>query len=347
MGVPPCGQRRAEDRPLIRRGIRRDTFPPGGGRLFGRLKAAPAGSLRPLRRGALCAPAVPMSGPRLCAGTGPRPARPIDAGRGTEAPSSVAAYAVTPSPQEGGRLFGRLKAAPAGSLRPLRRGALCAPAVPMSGPRLCAGTGPRPARPIDAGRGTEAPSSVAAYAVTPSPQEGGRLFGRLKAAPAGSLRPLRRGALCAPAVPMSGPRLCAGTGPRPARPIDAGRWMEDPSSVAAYAATSSPQEGEGFSGGWKPPLRVPFGLCVETGPRPARPIDAGRGKEAPSSVAAYAATPSPQEGGRLLGGCGIRWAPLSRGERLWAAVCRAAAPYTQYRYVSSSVRPTRKSMVTP
>ena len=78
-----------------------------------------------------------------------------------------------------------------------------------------------------------------------------------------------------------------------------------------------------------------------------RPAARGGRRTAPSSVAAYAATPSPQEGGRLLGGCGIRWAPLSRGERLWAAVCRAAAPYTQYRYASSSVRPTRKSMVTP
>ena len=223
----------------------------------------------------------------------------------------------------------------------------------MSGPRLCAGTGPRPARPIDAGRGREAPSSVAAYAVTPSPQEGEGFSGGWKP-------PLRVPfGLCAPAVPMSGPRLCVGTGPRPARPIDTGRGREAPSSVAAYAVTPFPQEGEGFSGGWKPPLRVPFGLCapavpmsgprlcVGTGPRPARPIDTGRGREAPSSVAAYAATPSPQEGGRLFGGCGIRWAPLSRGERLWAAVCRAAAPYTQYRYVSSSVRPTRKSMVTP
>ena len=48
LGVPPCGQRRAEDRPLIRRGIRRDTFPQGG-RLFSGGWKPPCGSLRPLR----------------------------------------------------------------------------------------------------------------------------------------------------------------------------------------------------------------------------------------------------------------------------------------------------------
>ena len=90
------------------------------------------------------------------------------------------------------------------------------------------------------------------------------------------------------------------------RPAARGGRRTALSSVAAYAATPSPQEGEGFSGGWKPPLRVPFGLCAPavpmsgprlctgTGPRPARPIDTGRGTEAPSSVAAYAATPSPR-----------------------------------------------------
>ena len=126
----------------------------------------------------------------------------------------------------------------------------------MSGPRLCAGTGPRPARPIDAGRGTEAPSSVAAYAVTPSPQEGGRLFGRLEAAPAGSLRPLRRGALCAPA---SRP---AGRNPLGAI-LRLGWEEEDPSSVTACAATPSPRWGGRLWGRrWKPPLWDAFGLCA-------------------------------------------------------------------------------------
>ena len=37
---PVTGTRK--ERPLIRHGIRRDTFPPEGGRLFGRLEAAPA-----------------------------------------------------------------------------------------------------------------------------------------------------------------------------------------------------------------------------------------------------------------------------------------------------------------
>ena len=104
-----------------------------------------------------------------------------------------------------------------------------------------------------------------------------------------------------PALPEGGDEVFWGF-----RPAARGGRRTALSSVAAYAATPSPQEGEGFSGGWKPPLRVPFGLCAPavpmsgprlctgTGPRPARPIDTGRGTEAPSSVAAYAATPSPR-----------------------------------------------------
>ena len=37
---------------------------------------------------------------------------------------------------------------------------------------------------------------------------------------------------------------------------------EAPSSVTAYAVPPSPRRGEGFGGGWKPPLRDVFGLCV-------------------------------------------------------------------------------------
>ena len=37
---------------------------------------------------------------------------------------------------------------------------------------------------------------------------------------------------------------------------------EAPSSVTAYAVPPSPLRGEGFGGGWKPPLRDVFGLCV-------------------------------------------------------------------------------------
>ena len=61
------------------------TFP-SGRRLFVRLKAAPAECLRSLRRSALCAPAVPTSGLNFWR---------------KEDPSSVTAYAVTPSPQWG------------------------------------------------------------------------------------------------------------------------------------------------------------------------------------------------------------------------------------------------------
>ena len=43
-GQNPSGTGTGVERPLIRHGICRDTFPPVGGRLFGRLEAAPTGS---------------------------------------------------------------------------------------------------------------------------------------------------------------------------------------------------------------------------------------------------------------------------------------------------------------
>ena len=73
---PPCGAEpfgghpaagMGGGRPLIRHGMRRDTFPPAGGKALGAaLEAAPTGCLRSLRRGALCAPAgLPPAAPIL------------------------------------------------------------------------------------------------------------------------------------------------------------------------------------------------------------------------------------------------------------------------------------------
>ena len=51
---PTAGTR--EGRPLIRHGMRRDTFPPEGERLSGQLEAAPSGCFRSLCRGGLGLP---------------------------------------------------------------------------------------------------------------------------------------------------------------------------------------------------------------------------------------------------------------------------------------------------
>ena len=65
--------------------------------------------------------------------------------------------------------------------------------------------------------------------------------------------------------------------PRRAEPFGghpaAGMGEEDPSSVTAYAVTPSPLRGEGFSGGWKPPLRGDiFSFCAPADFAPAAPI---------------------------------------------------------------------------
>ena len=88
------------------------------------------------------------------------------------------------------------------------------------------------------------------------PPAGGRLWGRLWKPPLrDALRPLRRGALCAPAGRPAGRNPLGAI-------LRLGWGEEDPSSVTAYAVTPSPLWGEGFSGGWKPPLRDAFGLCT-------------------------------------------------------------------------------------
>ena len=103
---------------------------------------------------------------------------------------------------------------------------------------------------------------------------------------------------------------------------------------------------------WSRRERHPAALCRRGQSKPPRRAESlgggdGGAEGSPLIRRGIRRDTFPPGGGRLFGGCGIRRAPLSRGERLWAVVCRAAAPYTQYRYVSSSVRPTRKSMVTP
>ncbi len=170
----------------VRQGNSRGFPPPVS--IQGRVRAPLRDALRSLRRGALCAPASRSAG-----------RNPLGAilrlGRGKEDPSSVTAYAVTPSPRRGEGFGAALEAAPMGCLRSLRRGALCAPAGRPAG-----------RNPLGAilrlGWGEEDPSSVTAYAVTPSPRRGGRLWGR-------RWKPPLRDAfgLCAPLRHVIGPGM--------------------------------------------------------------------------------------------------------------------------------------------
>ena len=148
----------------------------------------PTGCLRSLRRGALCAPASRPAG-----------RNPLGAilrlGWGEKDPSSVTACAVTPSPRRGEGFGAALEAAPMGCLRSLRRGALCAPASRPAG-----------RNPLGAilrlGRGNEDPSSVTAYAVTPSPRRGEGFRGGSESRPYGM--PF---GLCAPLRHVTGPGM--------------------------------------------------------------------------------------------------------------------------------------------
>ena len=126
---------------------------------------------------------------------------------------------------------------------------------PVPGLRCAAGVISRPARAIESLWRKNAPSSVTASPCHLPPGGGKALGAALEAAPTGCLRSLRRGAHCAPA---SRP---AGRNPLGAI-LRLGWEEEDPSSVAACAVTPSPWRGEGFSGGWKPPLRDAFGQFV-------------------------------------------------------------------------------------
>ena len=79
---------------------------------------------------------------------------------------------------------------------------------------------------------------------------------------------LCRGGAC-PRPPVPGLRCAAGVIPRPARAIES-LWRKNaPSSVTASPCHLPPGGGEGFSGGWRPPLHDIFGLCA--GARNARP----------------------------------------------------------------------------
>ena len=82
------------------------------------------------------------------------------------------------------------------------------PPSPVSGPSSCVGAGPRPARLIDAKRAEGSPLIRHSIRRATFPPPGGRLWGRLEAAPAGCLRSLRRGAHRAPAgLPPAAPIL--------------------------------------------------------------------------------------------------------------------------------------------
>ena len=95
----------------------------------------------------------------------------------------------------------------------------------------------RPASPVSGGRGKADCGTQAE-----------RMWSR---GPAGSVT-RRRFACFAAGGKVGRP---AGRNPSEAETVG---WKEDPSSVTAYAVTPSPLWGEGFSGGWKPPLRGPL-----------------------------------------------------------------------------------------
>ena len=139
-----------EGGPLIRRGSRRDTFPPQGGRLWGPLEAC--GRYWASAQGRGLSP--PVSG-MLCDWYG---------GRRTPHPSRLAPPHLPPC---GGKAFGA-----AGSLREILG--------------LCAGAGLAPACLWHVLRlvwGEEDPSSVTARAAAPSPHRG-KAFGAAGSRPA-------------------------------------------------------------------------------------------------------------------------------------------------------------------
>ena len=149
-----------EGGPLIRRGSRRHTFPPQGGRLLGQLEACGRSWASAQGRGL----PPPVSG-MFCDWDG-----------GEEDPSSAAARAATPSPLWGEGFWGGWK--PAGDFGPLRRGGAC--------PRLsraCSGTGTGDGGPLIR-HGSRRDTF---------PPQGGRLLGRLEAAPHECSSPDRKG----------------------------------------------------------------------------------------------------------------------------------------------------------
>ena len=128
--------------------------------------------------------------------------RPAARGGRRTAPSSVAAYAATSSPQEGEGFSGGWKPSLRGPLQSLRRGAHCVPAVFHERPWSLRRGGASPARfhpkdarkgfrpagqnPSGTGTGVERPLIRHGICRDTFPPVGGRLFGRLEAAPTGS-----------------------------------------------------------------------------------------------------------------------------------------------------------------
>ena len=160
------------------------------------------------------------------------------------------------------------------------------PPSPVSGPSSCVGAGPRPARLIDAKRAEGSPLIRHSIRRATFPPPGGRLWGRLEAAPAGCLRSLRRGAHRAPA------------GLPPAAPILPGQ-ARSPRGVCPPIQHTS---GGSTNGG--------------TGCRPPPAPDAGAMPKARVSHIG-----GPEESGlRDSGGTHVE--PWSRRERHPAALCR-------------------------
>ena len=199
------------------------------------------------------------------------------------------------------------------------------PPSPVSGPSSCVGAGPRPARLIDAKRAEGSPLIRHSIRRATFPPPGGRLWGRLEAAPAGCLRSLRRGAHRAPAgLPPAAPilpgqaRSPRGVCPpiqhtrggstnggigvvlhprrtrapcqRPASPVSGGRGKADCGTQAERMWSRGPAGSvtrRRFAAGGK--------VSRPAGRNPLEAETVGW-KEDPSSVTAYAVTPSPRWG---------------------------------------------------
>ena len=199
------------------------------------------------------------------------------------------------------------------------------PPSPVSGPSSCVGAGPRPARLIDAKRAEGSPLIRHSIRRATFPPPGGRLWGRLEAAPAGCLRSLRRGAhrapaglppaapilpgqarsprgVCPPIQHPSGGSTNGGTGCGPPPAPDAGAMPK--ARVSRIGGPGKADCGTQAERMWS---RGPAGsvtrrrfACFAAGGKVGRP--AGRNpleaetvgrREAPSSVTASAVTPSP------------------------------------------------------
>ena len=191
------------------------------------------------------------------------------------------------------------------------------PPSPVSGPSSCVGAGPRPARLIDAKRAEGSPLIRHSIRRATFPPPGGRLWGRLEAAPAGCLRSLRRGAhrapaglppaapilpgqarsprgVCPPIQHTSGGSTNGGTGCRPPPAPDAGAMPKGP-RLPYWGSGGKRTAGlrRNACGAVVPPGASPGGKVSRPAGRNPLEAETVGWKEDPSSVTAYAVTPSP------------------------------------------------------